>query len=170
MRVLFVIFIIVPIIEMWLLIEVGSVIGALNTIGLVFVTAIVGAALLRQQGLDTLLRVNQRIESGQLPATEIIEGVILAVGGALLITPGFATDLIGFACLLPWSRRWFSRALIKRGAVNMMSSGGTGGFGPQRRADFQSERGPRAVFEEKSTGRDNQQGSTTIEGEFKRED
>lgn len=166
MRVLFLLFIIVPITEMWLLIEVGSVIGAFNTIALVFLTAIIGATLLRQQGLDTLLRVNKRMESGQLPAAEIIEGIMLAVGGALLLTPGFMTDAIGFACLLPWSRRWISRSLVKRGVVNMMSSGGTAGFSYQSRSQQQSDRVQRGPFQ----ADDNSHGPTTIDGEFKRED
>ena len=174
MRVFLFIFIVVPIIEMWLLIEVGSVIGAFNTIALVFVTAILGAALLRQQGLDTLLRVNQRIEDGGLPAAEIIEGLLLAVGGALLLTPGFVTDFIGFVCLLPWSRRWLSRQVIKRGVVNMMSRGGSTEFNNQYRSGYQDKRAQRTFFEQRSSMADQPKKEphtpTTIEGEFKRED
>ena len=91
MRLFLLLFITIPIIEMWVLIEVGSEIGALNTIFLVFLTAAIGLALLRQQGMNTLLRVNQQMEQGQLPAGDILEGVMLAVGGALLLTPGFIT-------------------------------------------------------------------------------
>jgi UPF0716 protein FxsA len=98
-------FILIPVCEMWLLIKVGSHIGALPTIGLVLLTAMIGLALLRQQGFATLLRANQKMEAGQLPAQEIVDGLFLAVGGALLLTPGFFTDAIGFVCLIPGLRR-----------------------------------------------------------------
>ncbi len=106
MRLLFLLFILMPIAEMWLLIEVGSAIGALPTIGLVFLTAAIGFALLRKQGFETLRRGNWKLEQGQLPAREMAEGLMLAVSGALLLTPGFVTDAIGFAGLTPAFRRW----------------------------------------------------------------
>ena len=83
------IFLIVPIIEIYLLIQVGGLIGVIPTIGLVVLTAVIGAALLRVQGLQTYLRFNQALNAGRLPATEILEGVALLIGGALLLTPGF---------------------------------------------------------------------------------
>ena len=86
---LLMLFVIMPVVEMWVLVEVGSEIGALTTIGLVLLTAMLGLALLRQQGVSTLMRANQRMQSGQLPAQEMVEGIFLAVGGALLLTPGF---------------------------------------------------------------------------------
>ncbi|MCB1614531.1 MAG: FxsA family protein [Pseudomonadales bacterium] len=117
MRLLFLAFLLIPVIEMWLLITVGSVIGAWPTIGLVLLTAIIGVALLRQQGVATLFRVNQKMAAGELPAGEIAEGLFLAIGGALLLTPGFFTDFLGFACLIPVSRRcmvkwWLSRFVV----------------------------------------------------------
>jgi len=114
MRFLLALFIIIPISEMWLLIQVGAQIGALYTVLLVFLTAAAGLALLRRQGLDTLMRLNQKVEQGQLPAGEIAEGVALAVGGALLLTPGFITDGIGFICLLPVTRKWFIGGLLQK--------------------------------------------------------
>lgn len=110
-------FIVMPIVEMTILIKVGTVIGALNTVGLVLLTAVIGAALLRQQGLATLLKANQRLNSGELPAKEVAEGLILAVGGALLLTPGFVTDTIGFLCLIPGSRHWLAAQALKRMVV-----------------------------------------------------
>lgn len=107
-------FIILPIVEMAILIKVGAIIGALNTIALVLLTAVLGAALLKQQGLATLLKANQRLNSGELPAKEVAEGLILAVGGALLLTPGFVTDTIGFLCLIPGTRHWFAAQALKR--------------------------------------------------------
>ncbi len=117
MSVFLVLFIVLPIAEMALLIQVGSVIGVLNTIGLVLLTAVIGAWLLRQQGLATLLRANERLNSGELPAREVAEGLILAVGGALLLTPGFITDGVGFLCLLPGSRHWLAGQALKRMVV-----------------------------------------------------
>ncbi|MEX0603764.1 MAG: FxsA family protein [Marinobacter sp.] len=125
MGIFLLIFIILPIVEMAILIKVGTVIGALSTIGLVLLTAIIGAALLRQQGLATLLRANQRINSGELPAREVAEGLILAVGGALLLTPGFVTDAIGLLCLIPFTRQWFASHALKRMVV---ASGSTQSF------------------------------------------
>ena len=157
MRTLFLLFIVMPVLEMWLLIEVGSHIGALNTIALVLLTAMVGMALLRQQGLSTLMQVNQRLNQGQLPAEQILGGVLLAVGGALLLTPGFVTDGIGFACLLPMSRKLIVAALLKRGLLQAQSHAG---FGSAQQGDFQARSRPESGA----------QGSNTIEGEFRREE
>ncbi len=99
------IFLIVPIMEIYLLMQVGGLIGVLPTIGLVVLTAVVGVALLRSQGMQTYLRFNQAMGEGRLPATEMLEGVALLLGGALLLTPGFFTDFIGFICLIPLSRK-----------------------------------------------------------------
>jgi len=143
MPVFLIAFIIVPIVEMVILIEVGAIIGALATVGLVLLTAVIGAAMLRQQGASTLLRANQRMNSGELPAQEMAEGILLAVGGALLMTPGFVTDAFGFACLIPFTRQWMAGRLMNRmmvsGSVHMggtMYGGqaGPGGSGPRRDA------------------------------------
>lgn len=133
MPVFLLLFILMPIIELMVLIQVGTVIGALNTIGLVLLTAIIGAALLKRQGLATLTRANQRLNSGEIPAREMAEGLILAFGGALLLTPGFITDVIGFLCLLPGSRHWLVSQAMKRMVVQGQSSGfffSAGGSGP----------------------------------------
>lgn len=104
MRILFLLFVIVPVIEMWLLITVGQQIGALPTIGLVLLTAFIGVSLLRYQGAMTLLKARTKMSSGEMPAREMADGLFFAVGGALLLTPGFVTDAIGFACLTPGVR------------------------------------------------------------------
>jgi UPF0716 protein FxsA len=117
MRYLFLLFIVMPIVEMWLLITVGAEIGALATISLVLLTALIGAQLLREQGFDTLWRGRRKLEEGQLPAQEIIEGIILAVSGALLLTPGFVTDIIGFAGLIPPLRVLFVKQMLRRMVV-----------------------------------------------------
>ena len=134
----FVLFLLIPIIEIFFLIKVGEVIGAFPTIILVVLTAVIGAGLLRQQGLSTLARLQQNMSQGQIPAQEMIEGVLLAVGGALLMTPGFVTDTIGFLCLLPFSRKYIASNIMKRSAISLKSR--MGGFtqGSQR-SPFESD-------------------------------
>lgn len=97
-----------------LLIEVGGYIGALNTALLVVLTAVIGSLMLRRQGLATFFRARERIDSGQIPLQEMMEGICLAVGGALLVTPGFVTDAVGFVLLMPPTRRWLAASLGKR--------------------------------------------------------
>ena len=150
MPVFLIAFIIVPIVEMVILIEVGGIIGALPTVGLVLLTAIIGAGMLRQQGAATLLRANQRMASGELPAQEMAEGILLAVGGALLLTPGFVTDAVGFACLIPFTRKWLTRYVVNRMVVTgQMSMGG----------DWTYSQGPRR----------DRYGNVIIEGEYERD-
>jgi UPF0716 protein FxsA len=160
MRFLVFLFISIPIVEMWVLIEVGSAIGALSTIGLVFLTAAVGLALLRQQGINTLLKVNARMERGELPAGEILEGVMLAVGGALLLTPGFITDVIGFCCLLPFTRK----------ALGVIMSG----YGRSSHTNFQDSVRTHVHSQSdwKSVGEEQQHdgANNVIDGDFRREE
>jgi UPF0716 protein FxsA len=110
------IFILVPVVEIWLLITVGSEIGALPTIGLIFLTAVIGVAMIRWQGLTTLMRANERLHMGEMPAREMLEGMLLALAGVLLLVPGFATDALGFACLVPPVRHWLAGRWLARSA------------------------------------------------------
>jgi UPF0716 protein FxsA len=105
MRYLLPSFIVLPILEMYVLIKVGGNLGALNTVLLVLLTALIGVALLRVQGFRTLINARNKLGMAQLPAEEMITGIFLAIGGALLLTPGFITDIIGFLCLVPLTRR-----------------------------------------------------------------
>jgi UPF0716 protein FxsA len=107
-----------PIVEMYLLISVAGYIDALQTIGLVMLTAVIGVALLRQQGLETLTRGTQKMSQGQMPAQEMAEGLLLAVAGALLITPGFVTDTIGFLILFPPTRMVIAQIILRRVQIN----------------------------------------------------
>ena len=104
-------FIVMPILEMYVLIRVGNYIGALETIGLVLLTAVLGLALLRQQGFEALSSARMKLQQSEIPAEEILTGFFLAIGGVLLITPGFITDLFGFVCLVPFSRKFLLRLL-----------------------------------------------------------
>jgi UPF0716 protein FxsA len=138
-------FLIVPFIEIYLLIQVGQQIGALPTIALCVLTAVIGGFLLRQQGARTLQRARRSLDRGELPAGELLEGLALAVGGALLVTPGFATDAVGFVCLIPHTRAWLVGEVLKR--VTVIRAGS-------------APRGP---------GR-TQKGHEVIEGEYRRHD
>lgn len=123
MRLLLVPFVLLPLLELFILILVGSRIGAAPTIGLVLLTAAIGMLLLRQQGYSTLLRAREKLEQGQVPAEEMLGGVMVAAGGFLLLLPGFLTDLVGLCCLLPPLRRlllkrflrpWFASGVVVR--------------------------------------------------------
>ena len=148
-----VLFIVVPLVELYLIIEVGGVIGALWTVLLVLLTAVIGVSLLRIQGFSTLNRARQNMAMGTLPAMEMMEGVMLAIGGALLITPGFITDTLGFMCLLPVTRRAMIRYLLSHSSVHVQ--------GLHRQSPFEYNSG----FREQSNER-----GRTIEGEFHRDD
>jgi UPF0716 protein FxsA len=126
-RLLLTLFLVIPIIEIYLLIKVGGLIGAVPTVFLVVFTAILGAVLLRQQGFATLGRVQASLARGELPAIELLEGALLLIGGALLLTPGFFTDTIGFICLIPRLRRAIILWALKRGII--ATTGSTGGPG-----------------------------------------
>lgn len=143
-QIVFALFILTPLIEIFLFIEIGSAIGALPTILLIIVTAVVGVALLRQQGLSTLHNVQSQMQQGQVPAVEMLGGLMLFFAGALLLTPGFFTDTVGFLILIPFVRKslalWF---LERSGTIVKMNI---------------------------HTSTTNQNSENFIEGEFKRKD
>ena len=107
-------FVSVPLVEIYFLIKVGSFIGATSTILLVLLTAMLGAFLVRVQGLSTLAKVQTSLSRGEIPATELIEGLILLLTGVLLLTPGFFTDALGFLCLVPRIRHRIARSALQR--------------------------------------------------------
>ena len=169
MPVLFLLFILIPIIELTVLINVGQAIGTWYTVGLVLLSAFIGVNMLRYQGLSTLARAQQRISSGEMPAQEMVEGLVLAVGGALLITPGFVTDIIGFCCLIPVTRQAFVKGLMKHFKVVSMSKQQS--F--EQTAAFDESKFSESTFEKKSSFKDPRkpprQGDI-IDGEFRRDD
>jgi UPF0716 protein FxsA len=116
-------FLLVPIVEIYLLIQVGNVIGAGWTVLLVVMTAVIGVWLLRIQGLSTLMRAQRRLQDNELPAAEILEGVALVVAGAFLLTPGFATDTLGFLLLFPPTRIWLVSGVASRMVVSATMQG-----------------------------------------------
>ncbi len=102
-----------PTLELYLLIQVGSGIGALPTVGLVLFTAGLGAWLVRHQGLSTLMRVQAAIQRGEVPALDMLQGALLLLAGLLLLIPGFLTDAVGFLLLVPPLRLWLVARYLK---------------------------------------------------------
>ncbi|MDH5300153.1 MAG: FxsA family protein [Gammaproteobacteria bacterium] len=148
LRILLLLLIAVPIIEIYLFIQVGSAIGAWSTIGLVILTAVPGTFLLRQQGLSTLARVQTTLQRGEIPALEMVEGVILVIAGVLLIIPGFFTDTLGFLLLLPVFRRRLVMGMLRHANVIRTSH-----------VHYRNHQGPTSPHK-----------SNTLEGEYRRED
>lgn len=116
LKVFFLLFLLIPLTELFVLIEVGSEIGALPTILLTIATAVVGAYLMRTQGVQTMQRAQQSLAAGQVPETEMMEGTFIFLGGLLLFIPGFITDAIGFLFLIPPVRHAMVKSLIKQRA------------------------------------------------------
>ena len=119
-----------PVVELVLLIEIGQRVGTLPTIGLIVGTGIVGASLARQQGINTLARLRTDLDGGRLPTQAIVDGVLILVAAALLLTPGVLTDFFGFFCLIPACRRLLTRTLKRRfehavraGTINVTARG-----------------------------------------------
>ncbi len=126
MKALFLIFLVVPLVEIFFLIKIGSIVGAGMTIFLVVFTAMLGAFLVRAQGFSTLSRVQMQLAQGQLPAMEMFEGLFLFVAGALLLTPGFFTDTIGFIFLTPPLRRLIINSMMNRGLIRNIAGASPG--------------------------------------------
>ena len=111
---LLLLFIGLPILEIYLIIHIGHILGAFNTIAIIIVTAILGITLLRTQGLQMIMRAQKTMQQGELPTTELMEGIILLVSGALLLTPGFFTDALGFLGLVPFTRNLILEKFIQQ--------------------------------------------------------
>jgi UPF0716 protein FxsA len=119
---LILIFIVVPLIEILLLIEIGSRIGAFNTILVIVLTAILGASMMRQQGFTIMRNIQRDLSQGRMPTGELINGALVLVGGIVLLTPGFFTDAVGFILLIP-ATRGFIRKKIQRLIRRKIESG-----------------------------------------------
>jgi len=114
---LLILFTLVPILELYVLLEIGSLIGTMPTVALIFLTGIAGAYLARMQGFSLVNRIQIEMNQGRVPKGELIDGAMILVGGVLLLTPGFCTDLLGFSLLVPLTRNlykgWLTRWLEK---------------------------------------------------------
>jgi UPF0716 protein FxsA len=119
---LFLAFTLIPFIEIYLLIKIGEQVGAFNTILIVILTGLLGASLARLEGIKTMTKVRESLNRGELPAEEMLDGMLIFVAGIVLLTPGFITDLAGLALLVPKARNWFKRWLRKKFDVWLESS------------------------------------------------
>lgn len=156
---LFIVFLSIPLIEIYLLIEIGSVIGAPATVFLVVFTAVLGALLLRQQGFYTLQKVQQQMSRGEMPAMAMLEGVCLVIGGGLLLTPGFLTDFIGFLMLIGPTRRLLILKFVP----------GVSGFSSPLSSGEHIDSGSQKETERKKKGTAAHK-PTIIDGEYRLED
>lgn len=118
---IFPIFVVVTLAEIYVLVSVGDAIGAWSTILLVIITALIGSTLLKQQGWSIMAKAQQNIAEGRTPALEMLEGVVILVSGVLLLTPGFITDGLGLLGLMPWSRRYFINHFLEKNAERVFS-------------------------------------------------
>ncbi|PKF62008.1 membrane protein FxsA [Psychromonas sp. psych-6C06] len=148
---LFILFTTVSLLEIFVLVKVGGVLGALPTVALVIVTALIGSALVRSQGLQLVAQLQQRLAKGEMPGQQLIEGIMLIVTGVLLVTPGFVTDLCGLLLLQPSIRATIAKTILAN--VKFSSATMGGGFSQHN-----------SGFSQSNIDND------VIEGEFERKD
>jgi len=132
--ILLALFIVLPLLELWMIIEVSSRIGAGYTIAALILISVAGAALARQQGYRVIARVQAEVQSGRMPGDSLVDGAIILTGALLLLTPGFLTDIVGLILLLPLTRKpirsfakRYLRKAVERRAVFTWMPGGRGG-------------------------------------------
>ena len=119
---LFLAFTIIPIIEIYLLIEIGSMFGALIAVALVILTGFLGAFLARMQGLQTLYRIQESLREGRMPSGELLDALLIGIAGLVLLTPGFLTDSAGFLLLIPATRNAIKNWLRRQIELRYMSN------------------------------------------------
>ncbi len=124
---------VVPAVELYVLIKVGQMIGAMNTLAVIVMTGVLGAGLARYQGFQVLQKIQINLNRGIMPTDEMIDGLFILIGGLVLLTPGFITDAMGFCLLLPATRQ-FIRWLAKRHINRMIREGDMSGM--RRQADI----------------------------------
>ena len=118
---IFPIFVVMTLLEIYVLVSVGESIGGFSTILLVVITALIGSTLLKQQGWATMAKAQNAMANGQMPAFEMLEGVVILVSGVLLLTPGFITDTVGLLGLIPFSRAYFIDHILKKNAQKIFT-------------------------------------------------
>lgn len=126
---LFLIFLVIPLVELYLIIQVGAAIGALNTIALLILVALAGGFLMKREGLGVARRIQSQVRGGHVPARELVDGFLILFGGALLLAPGFLTDLLGLGLLIPPVRAVVRATLARRFQAHIVSRHHPGGRG-----------------------------------------
>jgi UPF0716 protein FxsA len=136
---LIVVFIVVPLAELYVIIQVGQAIGALPTIAILLLDSVLGSMLLRAQGRAVWRRFNEALAAGRMPHREVVDGVLVIFGGAFLITPGFITDVVGAVLLLPPTRAlvraWLARRLARRVSLGVVDGTATERHDPPGRLE-----------------------------------
>lgn len=117
-------FFVVPLVELALIIKVGAEIGVLNTVGLLILSSIVGGWLMKREGLGVVRRIQASVAAGRVPGAELVDAFLILFGGALMLAPGFLTDLAGMALLLPPVRALVRGVLRRRFATRVVGGGG----------------------------------------------
>jgi UPF0716 protein FxsA len=163
-RLLFILFIIVPIIEIMVLMNVGALLGVWPTIAIVIITAWLGAKNVKQQGIATLNSVQTKMAQGEMPSDEIVAGLLLLVAGVLLVTPGFVTDFFGLSLLIPSVRN----ALIKSVQSHLVMKQSSAGFTYQ--SNVHNEQPPFNNDNHRNEGQLKHHQGETLDGEFERKD
>jgi len=157
-------------VEIWVLIKVGSSIGALTTLILMVVAAMLGGQLVRSQGVMTLFNLQKRMQAGEAPGSDLLQGILLAVAGFLFIFPGFVSDIFGLLLLQPAIRRLLTLFLVTR----LARSGGQGTtfYSRSYHAELHDEARPSEPFGERPGQSDAPAAKpgTTIDGEYERKD
>lgn len=139
--VIFLLFIIMPLLEIFVLIQVGSIIGGLNTILILVVTAVIGATLVRSQGMQAWQQAQQRMALGEMPGLQLAEGILIFVSGLMFVTPGLITDVFAILLLIPFIRQALARKIMSRMQVQVNTGGFQSfGFGSQSKG-FQGRGG-----------------------------
>lgn len=170
-QLLFVLFIIIPIIEITVIMQVGALLGIWPTVAIVILSAWLGAKYVRQQGLATLQSVQGKMAQGEMPSGEIVTGLMLLVAGVLLVTPGFVTDIFGLSLLIPGVRSAIAKQVQKHMKVNQFGAGATFGqnsAGNVYQHDNTSEPFTSPIVSSNEPISHHQ--GDTLEGEFKRKD
>lgn len=165
-RVLFILFVVIPIIEIAVLMQVGAILGAWPTVAVVILTAWLGAKNVRQQGLQTIQTLQTKLAHGEQPSEEIVSGLMLMIAGVLLVTPGFVTDFFGLALLVPSFRRALMQSV--QGQLSARS-GQQSSFHFQQYQSFDASNESQSPFSEKPQDDKNNSGKV-LDGEFERKD
>lgn len=156
---LLLIFILIPIIEIGVFIQVGDILGLGATLAVVFITAIIGVNLLKQQGIRAWQDIQTTTAQGKMPAIEMASAAQLLFAGGLLLTPGFVTDAIGFALMIPAVRYVIAKRLMNRWGAHMTANTFDASYGEQSQSHFQHKTSEKPKHERSDKGR-------VVEGEF----
>jgi UPF0716 protein FxsA len=149
---LFPLFVVVTLLEIYVLVSVGDAIGGFSTVLLVIITALIGSSLLKHQGWSTMAKAHRSMAEGKTPAFEMMEGVVILISGVMLLTPGFITDTVGLLGLIPLSRRYFINNILEKNASKVFN---------QKNTAFTFKMNQKPAAEKKREKKDD-----AIEGEF----